>query len=52
MEAAKLGQGGVEYVARLLQCDPKTIAQGMKDLEEPQDPARNRVRKKGVDANR
>lgn len=52
VEAAKLGQGGVEYVARLLQCDPKTIAQGMQDLEEPQDPARKRVRKKGVDANR
>jgi hypothetical protein len=47
VEAAKLGQGGVEYVARVLQCDPKTIRQGMQDLEEPQDAAANRVRKKG-----
>ncbi len=25
VEATKLGHGGVEYVARLLECDPKTI---------------------------
>jgi hypothetical protein len=47
VEAAKLGHGGVEYVARVLRCDPKTIWQGMKDLEEPQDSAAGRVRKKG-----
>jgi hypothetical protein len=47
VEAAKLGHGGVEYVARVLRCDPKTIWQGMKDLEEPQDAAAGRVRKKG-----
>lgn len=47
VEAAKLGQGGVEYVASVLRCDPKTIWQGMKDLEEPQDAAAGRVRKKG-----
>jgi hypothetical protein len=47
VEAAKLGQGGVEYVASVLHCDPKTIWQGMKDLEEPQDAAAGRVRKKG-----
>lgn len=50
IEAAKLGPGGVESMARLLSCDPKTIRQGMKDLEEPVDPAVNRVRKKGGDA--
>lgn len=49
VEAAKLGHGGVEYVARLLSCDPKTIRQGLKELEEPADPAAGRVRKKGVD---
>jgi hypothetical protein len=49
VEAAKLGHGGVEYIARLLSCDPKTIRQGMKDLAEPEDPADGRVRKKGVD---
>jgi hypothetical protein len=47
VEAAKLGHGGVEYVSRVLHCDPKTIWQGMKDLEEPQDGAAGRVRKKG-----
>ena len=52
VEAAKLGQGGVEYIARLLACDPKTIRQGLADLEEPEDPAADRVRKKGVDAER
>jgi hypothetical protein len=52
VEAAKLGHGGVEYVARVLSCDPKTIRQGLKELEEPEDPAADRVRKKGVDADR
>ena len=28
IEAAKLGHGGIEYVATLLDCDPKTILQG------------------------
>lgn len=50
VEAAKLGHGGVEYVARVLSCDPKTIRQGLKELEEPEDPAAGRVRKKGGDA--
>jgi len=50
VEAAKLGHGGVEYVARLLGCDAKTIGQGRLDLELEEDPAAGRVRKKGVDA--
>mgnify|MGYP001334081714 CR=1 FL=1 len=50
VEAAKLGHGGIEYVAQLLGCDPKTIQQGRLDLELPEDPAAERVRKKGVDA--
>jgi hypothetical protein len=50
VEAAKLGHGGVEYIARLLACDPKTIRQGLHDLEQPDDPANDRVRKKGADA--
>jgi hypothetical protein len=52
VEAAKLGHGGVEYIARVLRCDPKTIRQGLTELEEPEDLAAGRVRKKGVDANR
>lgn len=51
VEAAKLGHGGVEYIARVLRCDPKTIRQGLTELEEPEDPAAGRVRKKGVGAN-
>ena len=51
VEAAKLGHGGIEYVARLFGCDPGTVRQGQDDLEQPEDPAVSRVRKKGVDAN-
>jgi hypothetical protein len=51
VEAAKLGHGGVEYVARVLGCDPRTIQQGREELEQPEDPAAERVRKKGVGAN-
>jgi len=50
VEATKLGHGGVEYMARLLGCDPKTIRQGLQELDEPEDPAVGRVRKKGADA--
>jgi len=50
VEVAKLGHGGVEYVARILGCDPKTIRQGSDDMEQPNDVAAERVRKKGVDA--
>lgn len=50
IEAIKLGHGGVEYIARLLACDPKTIRQGLKELDEPEDLAAGRIRKKGVDA--
>ncbi len=52
VEAAKLGHGGVEYIARLLACDPKTIRQGFQDLEGPEDAADGRVRKKGADGDR
>lgn len=52
VEAFKLGHGGIDYIARLLGCDPKTIRRGMQDLEQPQDPAADRVRKKGADAGR
>ncbi len=49
VEAAKLGHGGVDYVARVLGCDPKTVRQGRDDLSQPDDvPAAGRVRKKGA----
>ena len=52
VEVAKLGHGGVEYIARVLACDPQTIRQGLRDLEEEEDAAAGRIRKKGVDAHR
>jgi hypothetical protein len=57
VEAAKLPHGGVDYIAGLLGCDPKTIRRGQQDLDDllanpiqdvvPSD----RVRKKGAEAN-
>jgi len=47
-EAARLGHGGVEYVAGVLGCDPKTVRRGRAELAAlPADPAGDRVRKKG-----
>jgi hypothetical protein len=47
IEAAKLGQGGVEYIANLLRCDPKTIRQGVVELEGADELDSERIRKKG-----
>ena len=33
IEVMKLEHGGIAYIAQLLNCDPKTITQGIKDLE-------------------
>jgi hypothetical protein len=52
IEAAKLGHGGMAYVATLLGCDPKTIRQGQEDLDQLPDDLGERVRKKGADASR
>ena len=52
IEAAKLGHGGIEYIARILACAPKTIRPGRHELEEPTDAAAGRIRKKGEDARR
>lgn len=49
VEAAKFGHGGVEYVGRVLGCDPQTIRQGRAELAQATDPAAGRVRKKGAD---
>jgi hypothetical protein len=51
IEAAKLGYGGIEYVARVLECDPKTIRQGQAELEGGDDLDTGRVRKKGAGGN-
>ena len=51
IEATKLGYGGVDYIAHVLGCDPKTIRQGQAELEGGDDLDTGRVRKKGADAN-
>jgi hypothetical protein len=51
IEAAKLGHGGIEYVASVLGCDPKTIRVGLAELEGEDVLDTSRSRKKGVDAN-
>lgn len=58
VEAAKLGYGGLEYIASLLDCDPKSIRHGQRDMHQlRQQPLQDitpadRVRKKGGDASR
>jgi Rhodopirellula transposase DDE domain len=47
VEASKLGHGGIEYIAKRLECDPKTIRRGLEELEEGADLDTSRVRKKG-----
>jgi hypothetical protein len=48
LEAEKLGHGGVEYIARVLGCDQKTIRHGRQDIRQlPRDEAEGRIRKKG-----
>jgi hypothetical protein len=51
IEAAKLGYGGIEYVASVLRCDPKTIRLGLAELEGEDDLDTGRSRKKGADGN-
>jgi hypothetical protein len=50
IEALKLGHGGIEYIARNLGCDPKTIRVGLAELEGAGDLDTGRTRKKGVAA--
>ena len=47
IEAAKLGHGGIEYVSEWFGIDPKTVRRGLMELEQTDDPAPRRVRKKG-----
>jgi hypothetical protein len=47
VEATKLGHGGVEYIAGVLGCDPKTIRLGLKELEAEADLDTGRSRKRG-----
>ena len=50
IEAAKLGHGGIEYIAGVLGCDPKTIRQGLTELEGEDELDTGRSRKRGAGA--
>ena len=46
VEAVKLGHGAIRYLARVLECDEKTIRRGKRELAEPVSMS-GRSRKKG-----
>lgn len=48
VEAAKLGRGGLAYLASVLGCDEKTIRRGRRELAGPTDLPPGRSRKKGA----
>lgn len=50
IEAAKLGHGGTEYIATVLNCDPKTIRLGLSELRGEGELETGRTRKRGADA--
>lgn len=50
VEAAKLGHGGIEYIAAIFGCDSKTIRRGQADFDSGEPLVGDRQRKKGVDA--
>jgi hypothetical protein len=50
-EAAKLGRGGLQYLTRLFECDPKTIRRGIRELQEGSPLLPGQSRKKGADDN-
>lgn len=52
VEASKLGHGGIEFIAQLLGCDPKTISRGMTELKSEEQLNVDHQRKKGVGVKR
>lgn len=50
IEATKLGHGGIDYISRLFDIDPKTIRRGIQELELADELTSNRVRKKKAGA--
>jgi hypothetical protein len=51
IEAAKLGRGGVAYLANVFNCDEKTIRRGRREMARPPGAsplAPGRARKKGA----
>jgi hypothetical protein len=51
VEAAKLGHGGILYLAHLFDCSERTIRRGLNELHQPPALPLGRSRKKGVGAN-
>jgi len=48
-EAVKLGRGGLLYLTRLFDCDPKTIRRGIAELQSQTSLPPGQSRKKGAD---
>jgi hypothetical protein len=49
LEVARLGHGGLEYVAKVLGCSARTIERGAEEVNQlPLDPAAGRVRRPGA----
>ncbi len=49
VEAKRLGHGGIEYVAKILDCATKTISRGIRELDSLEDdPVAGRVRRRGA----
>jgi hypothetical protein len=49
LEAARLGRGGVRYIADVLECSTRLILRGAAELDQlPHDPAAGRVRRPGA----
>jgi hypothetical protein len=46
IEATKLGHGGLDYISKLFDIDPKTIRRGLQELDLTDDLPSDRVRKK------
>ena len=46
IEATKLGHGGIDYISKLFDIDPKTIRRGLQELDLAEDLSSERVRKK------
>ena len=51
VEACKLGQGGIGYIAQLFDCDRKTVRRGLQELHHPVAPPAGCSRKKGAAEN-
>jgi hypothetical protein len=37
IESIKLGHGGITYISQVLQCDPKTIHAGLREIDIPEE---------------